>query len=411
MSPRIPCPRRQGRTSAGLTVPVLLVLCSLAAQLATATETTEPSDQPRVVVVGDIHGALGAFKLILRRAGLLNGQDQWIGGTDVLVQTGDFLDRGAEARGAAELLQELQRQAKRDGGRVVVLLGNHEALNLGMDLRDVTPDIAARFAGKRSEKRRQRYCERLKRRAGDKARGEPEQDPLETCLSEVPAGLLEYIDALSPEKSLGRWLRKLPVVVEVEGWLFVHGGLSPEWADMEIEAINDRAQDELERFDRLRTALLRQDLILPTSSLKEIAGVARALMLVVKERDLMPHEQPLKGLSVEDLESAADLSEWTLFDPDGPLWFRGYAKWSDSEMAAAMPAILEAQGARGVVVGHTPSRSRSIESRFDHRVLLIDTGMLKNVYGGRPAALEIIGDAVFVIYPEKRERIGTVPGP
>ena len=52
----------------------------------------------RVVVVSDVHGDLEKFLEVLKRAALLSsdGKNEWIGGTAVLVQTGDILDRGPE---------------------------------------------------------------------------------------------------------------------------------------------------------------------------------------------------------------------------------------------------------------------------------------------------------------------------
>ena len=42
-----------------------------------------------------------------------------------------------------------------------------------------------------------------------------------------------------------------------------------------------------------------------------------------------------------------------------------------------------------IVAGHTPDSE--IRQRFDNRVILIDTGMLQSVFGGKPSALEIQG--------------------
>ena len=54
--------------------------------------------QTRVVAVGDVHGAFAELLAILKRASLINADRQWIGGSSVLVQTGDVPDRGAKAR-------------------------------------------------------------------------------------------------------------------------------------------------------------------------------------------------------------------------------------------------------------------------------------------------------------------------
>ena len=367
-----------------------------------ATEADSTSEERRIVVVADIHGALEPLRIILRQADLIDEEDEWIGGSSVLVQTGDILDRGTGARGAAELLQSLQKKAERQGGEVVVLLGNHETLNLTMDLRDVTSDIAAAFARKRSEKRRNQYCDRLTERWRKRLRKRGKQGNSKIfsaeCRENTPAGLLEYVEALEPGGSLGRWLRRLPIIAEVDGWLFVHGGLSEVYAESSVDELNRRVSEEIARFDRLRGGLLQRGLITSTTRFKEIVEVSRALHQVSAQRG-----REMDRVFAEDLASMESLKSWAIFDPDGPLWFRGYARWSDEEGEEKVSRILTAQQAKGVVVGHTPQKSRSVTGRFDNRIWLIDTGMLAEVYGGRPSALEILGDRLTAIYPDERQ--------
>ena len=69
----------------------------------------------------------------------------------ILVQTGDIFDRGAKVREALDLLMRLEDEAKRAGGRVEFLLGNHEVMNLLHEFRDVSPAAYASFADARSE--------------------------------------------------------------------------------------------------------------------------------------------------------------------------------------------------------------------------------------------------------------------
>ncbi len=111
---------------------------------------------PRIVAVGDVHGAFDQFLEILQAAGLIDGKRQWAGGTTVFIQTGDIFDRGAKVREAFDLLMRLEDEAKRAGGRVESLLGNHEAMNLLHEFRDVSPAAYAAFADNGSESRRQR---------------------------------------------------------------------------------------------------------------------------------------------------------------------------------------------------------------------------------------------------------------
>ena len=80
----------------------------------------------QVIVVGDVHGHYDAFVLVLRHAGLIDGQLNWCGGRNRLIQMGDILDRGPKPRQVDDLLDKIQRQANAGQGEIVRLVGNHE---------------------------------------------------------------------------------------------------------------------------------------------------------------------------------------------------------------------------------------------------------------------------------------------
>ena len=54
-----------------------------------------------------------------------------------------------------------------------------------------------------------------------------------------------------------------------------------------------------------------------------------------------------------------------------------------------------------MVVGHTVTPTRRVASRFDGRVILLDTGMLAEAYQGRPAALVIEGGRIGASYADQ----------
>jgi len=182
------------------TVVSLLLAAALSAAFA-------PSD--RVVAIGDIHGDLDALLRILQRTGIVDPSGKWMARDTTLVQTGDFLDRGPKSRAVMDLLMRLQQEAPSRGSRAIVLMGNHEAMNIFGDLRYVTSSDYASFADAGSERRRKAGYE-----AHVSLRG-PSAEPEEQWRDSHPAGFVEHREAFGPTGKYGRWLRTLPAVARV----------------------------------------------------------------------------------------------------------------------------------------------------------------------------------------------------
>ncbi|CAB9531408.1 serine threonine-protein phosphatase (Partial), partial [Seminavis robusta] len=89
----------------------------------------------RLVCIGDVHGDFKALEEFLTIGGVYDANashnNQWIGGNTILVQCGDVLDRGDQELLCFNLLTRLSQQAATQGGHVVLLWGNHEAMNAG----------------------------------------------------------------------------------------------------------------------------------------------------------------------------------------------------------------------------------------------------------------------------------------
>jgi Calcineurin-like phosphoesterase len=398
MSPRLHSWRRAERR---LACALVLAAAGAAAAWAGVRSEVAGAGARRLVAIGDIHGAFNGVREILRKVELIDHDDQWVGGDAILVQTGDFLDRGPGATKVARLLMDLQQQAPEQGGEVIVLLGNHEVLNLFGDLRDVTKYILRNHVDGHSEKRLtvscNAYAAHYRRLAGLKREKPPKRTELiERCRAEQLPGLVEYLAEIGPDGHIGRWLRTLPVVARVGDVVFVHGGISSELAGRDLEEINREARREIWSFDRTRQDLIDRQLILPTSTLPEIVTVARQLANAASGSPTMvPPSAELLHL--------LEFNDWLVVREDGPTWFRGYAKWSDEEGAARMPGILAALGAGHVVVGHTPQPPYQIRSRFDSSVFLIDTGMLTSFYNGHPSALEIQDGSFTAFYLTRQD--------
>lgn len=108
---------------------VTALLC-LTSVVGLAKNTAYTYTAETVVAIGDIHGAYGSLTRLLIANQLVDEQLHWSAGTTHLVSLGDLLDRGPKSKQVMDLLIRLQVEAEAAGGKVHVLLGNHEAMNL-----------------------------------------------------------------------------------------------------------------------------------------------------------------------------------------------------------------------------------------------------------------------------------------
>jgi hypothetical protein len=370
----------------------------------TLTTSGRAQNDQRIVAIGDIHGAGEQFVALLRTAGLTDERDQWIGGRTHFIQTGDYLDRGDKIREILDLLMRLEGDATKAGGRADILMGNHEAMNLLYQFRDVSPQAYAAFADDRSEDRRRRayddYVSVMKKR---KDAAPASQD---AWMAAHPPGFLEYVEAFAPRGRYGRWLRSRNVVVKDGGSIFMHAGIAPGSAKS-IDDVNRNVSQDIERWDQLRETLVRAELIEPFFTFDETVDAVNAeagriaLALEAKE----PPGDHVTREFVGQLQAAAALIKSSLLDPEGPLWYRGLARLADSEEPQVLE-LLKQLGADRFVTAHTPQLPGRIVPRFSNHVFLIDTGMLTSFFkGGRPSALEIQGRQITAIYPDAREVI------
>ena len=362
----------------------------------------------RVVAVGDIHGDFDSFVGILQRAGIVDGEYRWVGGTTTLVQTGDFLDRGPSGREVMDLLMELEKSAPKSGGRVEVLLGNHEVMNLTGDLRYVPAELYSSFADEKSEKRRRdayRDHEKgLKHRAAaaDQSSHLPGSGEAE-WLEQHPLGFVEYQKALAPRGRYGKWLRRHSPVIQIGDTVFLHGGIHPALSTSSVKELNSRLKGEIRAFDEYRNYLKSKRLIEPFFTLEEISSAVQHELAILEGDGSGP---PLPSdPHYKNLDQIRNVGSFLIIHPEGPLWFRGFAAWTEEQGLQHVSILLEKLGARRFVVGHTP-QLEGIRVRFGGRVVLIDTGMLSSYYkGGRASALEIRSGELTAIYLDGRQAL------
>jgi hypothetical protein len=86
---------------------------------------------------------------------------------------------------------------------------------------------------------------------------------------------------------------------------------------------------------------------------------------------------------------------------DSPIWYRGQALCYPLTEIDNLEAALRTLGVARVVEGHTPAENGRVRSRFDGRLILLDTGMLKPAYNGTPSALVFENGQWSVAYADR----------
>jgi len=341
---------------------VLLVLASFSILLS-ARAAEIPcvwSGVEKIVAVGDLHGDYDNFIKILLGTGLVDEKLKWSGGDTHFVQTGDIMDRGPGAKMIFDVLRRLEKEAEWAGGKVHVLIGNHEELNITgivFDYPDyVTVEQFVSFLPR--DYRRQKEREFLKRIHGTSTLWNEEIPDAGTRskLFEYWQGLMRTDDARrvyikSFNDTYGEWLLEKNAVIRINDTVFAHGGISEKYSTWELGSINSLLRNELSFFKGRQKVFLR-------------------------------YAKPFEAKIVYDAYS--------------PLWFRDLAVKDEKSIKGEFERILKNLGAGHMVIAHTFYRGNGVSpvvaprfmSRFDGRLWIIDTG-IASYYGGVNSALLI----------------------
>ena len=350
----------------------------------------------RVVAISDVHGAYDAMVETLRNVDILDDELSWGGGTSHLVIVGDLLDRGPHSRDAMDLLMRLEEEAQSAGGRVHVLIGNHESMNMIGDLRYVSKDEYAAFAREETPEMRERWLAAWAERNNSDA--ETLRARFDTAF---PAGYFALRNAFSAEGKYGKWLLSKNVVAVINGTAFVHGGLPPELAEIGLAGINEGLKQEMADYVRAVDTLIEAEVLLPTDNYYD-------------HESIVNNYAPSLSASREVIDAVATvkkLGDASLFTPEGPLWYRGNVSCSAIIEEHRLDAALQAIGANRVVVGHTPTPNRKVLERFNGRIVEVDTGMLNFYYKGSGNALVMEGSELKVYNQSGSEAYAPIEHP
>ncbi len=144
--------------------------------------------EQKIIAISDIEGDFDFLKKILQGNSVIDDQYNWIFDKGHLVIVGDIFDRGKYVTECLWLLYKLEEEARRSGGQVHVILGNHEIMALQGDHRYI-------------HRKYKRLTSHLK---------------------------MDYKLLYGTNTEIGRWLRSKNSIEIIGRTLFVHGGISPE---------------------------------------------------------------------------------------------------------------------------------------------------------------------------------------
>jgi calcineurin-like phosphoesterase family protein len=164
---------------------------------------TPPSnyeDNNLILAISDIESGYQTFRDFLITHGVIDEALNWIFGKGHLVLVGDFVDRGNSVTQVLWFIYKMELDAKRHGGNVHFIIGNHEIKNMQNNFYSASEKYlyVASIIGKKQS------------------------------------------DLYSENSFLGRWMASKNSIERINGRLFVHGGIHPKISEFNytLEDIN-----------------------------------------------------------------------------------------------------------------------------------------------------------------------------
>ncbi len=327
---------------------MLLLDPGLASAKARKIDNYHWSGVERVVAIGDLHGDYAQYINVMRSAGLIDKKGKWSGGKTHLVQTGDIPDRGADTRKIIDHIVKLAKQAKRKGGYVHLLIGNHEAMNVVGDLRYVTEGEYKAFTTRNSARLQNMQWESQVEWMRANLLTFEELDLVtyrEEWEQRVPLGWVEHRQGWALNGDYGSLVKDHQVAVQINDTIFLHGGISAKYCKFSLQSLTEQVIEVMGSYDPAVTTIVN--------------------------------------------------------DPLGPLWYRGLAREKEADIySQTLDNILNRYGANRIVVGHSPTGG-VVWPRFDQRVVVNDTGIATH-YGAHKGVLELTAEGAMAIYGDQR---------
>ena len=160
-----------------------------------------PTTPSKFLVISDFDNHIEAFSMVLLGEGIMDEDFNWTYGDGHLIITGDLFDRGVNVTECLWLLYKLESEASAQGGRVHLVIGNHEMMNIEDDWRYIEGKY---FTNAQLMEKR-------------------------------------MLDFYAANTEIGRWLRTKNIILKLGDYALMHGGISPQVANLNLtyQQIND----------------------------------------------------------------------------------------------------------------------------------------------------------------------------
>lgn len=162
--------------------------------------TTYFDNQP-IIAISDIESSYKTFSDFLIANRIIDSNLNWIFNKGHLVLVGDFVDRGFSTTQVLWFIYKLEQDAKKQGGHVHFIIGNHELYNMQGKYKSASYKYygVASILGK------------------------------------------QHNELYNKNSFLGKWMASKNTMELINGHLFAHGGIHPDIAnyDITIEKLNE----------------------------------------------------------------------------------------------------------------------------------------------------------------------------
>ncbi|NOZ47918.1 MAG: hypothetical protein GXO79_14240 [Chlorobi bacterium] len=264
----------------------------------------------KIFVMGDVHGAYLPMIKLLKYNKVIDNNLNWTFGKGHLVFTGDIFDKGNYVTECLWFIYILEQKAERAGGKVHLVLGTHEFLELN------------NFNGYLTDKYNFLFTKKYR----------------------------YYSDYYSKKYILGKWLRTKNMVLIINENLFVHGGISPEFFNLNL-------------------------------NVEESNILARKYL-----------DNPFKYKKEKDIK--------VIIGRSGPFWYRGFNKGEkgyNDISEVFLNKVLNFYNVERIIFGHT--EKQKIEPTFSGKLINIDVPL--GIEGVECEALLINEQGFFRVYSNK----------